>query len=211
MDCGSVRVYGYNPKGNDPETMMDTLAYRIRQAMTHGDPVYVGEGGMDYPDNNEYAFERGFLHFLWAPLAVGAAGNLHPWVSPPTWPELTEKKLNWIRNFSDFCQTIKWNEFNSRNINDKVKAENNNVRAFSCADADELLLYLMNDDPEDKFGPLTTTLMVSAEMEAGKYRIDWIDIRTGKKVKSNNISSFPAEIKTPEFRDGIFAHISKVN
>ena len=211
MDCGSVRVYGYNPKGNDPETMMDTLAYRIRQAMTHGDPVYVGEGGMDYPDNNEYAFERGFLHFLWAPLAVGAAGNLHPWVSPPTWPELTEKKLKWIRNFSDFCQTIKWNEFNSRNINDKVKAENNNVRAFSCADADELLLYLMNDDPEDKFGPLTTTLMVSAEMEAGKYRIDWIDIRTGKKVKSNNISSFPAEIKTPEFRDGIFAHISKVN
>ncbi|MBK9388794.1 MAG: cellulase family glycosylhydrolase [Bacteroidetes bacterium] len=44
MDCGSVRVYGYNPQGNDPEVMMGALADRIEEAISHGDPVYVGEG-----------------------------------------------------------------------------------------------------------------------------------------------------------------------
>ena len=48
MDCGSVRVYNYNPEGNDPEEMMLSLADRIRQGLTHGDPVYCGEGRMDY-------------------------------------------------------------------------------------------------------------------------------------------------------------------
>ncbi len=210
MDCGSVRIYGYNPAGNDPEVMMTALATRIKEAIAHGDPVYVGEGGMDYPDNTEYNFERGFLHFLWAPVAVGAAGNLHPWVSPPTWPELTEQKLNWIKNFSDFCQTVKWNEFNSRNIDEKVKPSDKNVKVFACADSKEMLLYLMNDDPQDKFEPLKTTLTVTSDMEAGKYRIEWIDIRTGKILSSKKISSFPAEITTPEFRDGIFGHIRKV-
>jgi mannan endo-1,4-beta-mannosidase len=209
MDCGSVRIYGYNPAGNDPEVMMTALAGRIKEAIAHGDPVYVGEGGMDYPDNTEYNFERGFLHFLWAPVAVGAAGNLHPWVSPPTWPELTEQKLKWIKNFSTFCQTVKWNEFNSRNIDDKVKPSDSNVKAFACADSKEILLYLMNDDPQDKFEPLKTTLTVSAEMASGKYSIEWIDIRTGKILNSKKISTFPAEIKTPEFRDGIFGHIRK--
>jgi hypothetical protein len=210
MDCGSVRVYGYNPKGNDPETMMDTLAYRIRQAMTHGDPVYVGEGGMDYPDATDYEFERGFLHFLWAPLAVGAAGNLHPWVSPKTWPELTVQKLQWISGFSGFCCRIKWNEFNSRNINDKISADNENVKVFASADSKEMLIYLMNDDPEDKFLPVRVNLNISAEMEPGQYRIEWIDIRTGKAISSKKLKDLNRVIESPEFKDGLFGHIRKI-
>jgi hypothetical protein len=210
MDCGSVRIYGYNPKGNDPETMMDTLAYRIKQAIAHGDPVYVGEGGMDYPEGSEYAFERGFLHFLWAPAAVGAAGNLHPWVSPPTWPELSVQKLKWISGFSDFCRTVNWSEFNSRNADDEVKADDPDIKAFACRDNDEMLFYLMNDDPADTFAPAPAQLKISSQMEEGKYELRWIDIRTGKETGRKKISEFPAQIKTPEFRDGLFGYIRKI-
>jgi hypothetical protein len=209
MDCGSVRIYGYNPEGNDPEVMMSGLADRIKEALTHGDPVYVGEGGMDYPEGSEYEFERGFLHFLWAPIAVGAAGNLHSWVSPPTWPELSEKKLDYIKCFSDFCKTVKWSEFNSSNINEKVKPDKDNVRVYACADVKEILLYLMNDDPADKFETLRVNLNISAELEQGNYRLDWIDIRTGKTISSKKLSGVPANVKSPEFRDGMFAHIYK--
>jgi len=211
MDCGSVRIYGYNPRGNDPEVMMNTLAERIREAIAHGDPVYVGEGGMDYPDASGYAFERGFLHFLWGPLAVGAAGNLHPWVSPPTWPELTEQKLAWIKNFSDFCKTVKWNEFNSRNIDDQIKPANENIKVYACAGNKEALLYLMNDDPQDKFEPVRTSLNISAPLNEGPYTIDWIDIRTGEKISSKRISGFPADVKTPDFKDGLFGHIRRID
>jgi len=209
MDCGSVRVYGYNPAGNDPEVMMATLADRIKEALTHGDPVYVGEGGMDYPEGSEYEFERGFLHFLWAPLAVGAAGNLHPWVSPRTWPELTEQKLTWIKGFSEFCSTIKWNEFNSRNINDKIESDNDNVKVYACADNKKALIYLMNDDQADIFGPVKTRLKISAPFDNGHYTLDWIDIRTGSISGSIELSAFPATVDTPEFKDGLFAHLRK--
>lgn len=130
MDCGSVRVYGYNPQGNDPEGDDGRLADRIEEAISHGDPVYVGEGGMDYPDAMEYEFERGFLHFLWAPLAVGAAGNLHPWVSPKTWPDLSVQKLEWISGFSDFCSTVNWSEFNSRNVSDMISSDNEKCKSI---------------------------------------------------------------------------------
>jgi hypothetical protein len=210
MDCGSVRVYGYNPQGNDPEVMMGALADRIKEAISHGDPVYVGEGGMDYPDATDYEFERGFLHFLWAPLAVGAAGNLHPWVSPKTWPELSVQKLEWISGFSDFCRTINWSGFNSRNINDKIGTDNKNVKVFACADSKEMLIYLMNDDPDDKFLPLKVSLSISAEMEQGPYRIEWIDIRTGKTISSKKLKGLSKDVKSPEFRDGLFCHIRKI-
>jgi hypothetical protein len=211
MDCGSVRIYGYNPQGNDPEVMMTALDDRIKEAMTHGDPVYAGEGGMDYPDATDYEFERGFLHFLWAPLAVGAAGNLHPWVSPPTWPELTRQKLKWISGFSDFCRTLNWSEFNSRNVNDEIKSDNPDIRVFACRSNNEALLYLMNDDATEKFNPTKTKLTITSQFEKGKYELTWIDIRTGKKAGSKKISGFPAEVKTPDFKDGLFGHIRRTD
>jgi hypothetical protein len=165
---------------------------------------------MDYPDATDYEFERGFLHFLWAPLAVGAAGNLHPWVSPKTWPELTLQKLQWISGFSGFCSRIKWNEFNSRNINDKISADNENVKVFASADSKEMLIYLMNDDPENKFEPVRVNLDLSVEMDPGQYRIEWIDIRTGKTISSKKLKDLNRVIESPEFRDGLFGHIRKI-
>lgn len=210
MDCGSVRVYGYNPQGNDPEVMMGALAERIKEAISHGDPVYVGEGGMDYPDATDYEFERGFLHFLWAPLAVGAAGNLHPWVSPKTWPDLSVQKLEWISGFSDFCRTINWSEFNSRNVSDMIGSDNENVKVFACGDRKEMLIYLMNDAPDNIFQPLEVSLNISAEMEQGTYRIEWIDIRTGETFSSKKLKDLSKEVKSPEFLDGLFCHIKKI-
>jgi hypothetical protein len=211
MDCGSVRVYGYNPKGNNPEVMMSVLADRIKEAISHGDPVYVGEGGMDYPDATDYEFERGFLHFLWAPLAVGAAGNLHPWVSPPTWPELTEQKLNWIKCFSDFCKTINWSQFKSRNVNEELEPDKPSIKAFACRSNNEMLIYLMNIDSANAFGPTRTKLKISSSFDKGKYELRWIDIRTGKIIGRKRISDFPVLVNTPEFRDGLFAHIRKID
>lgn len=211
MDCGSVRVYGYNPSGNNPELMMKALAGRIKQALTHGDPVYAGEGGMDYPDNTEYAFERGFLHFTWGPLAAGAAGNLHPWVSPRKWPELTEKKLMWIKNFSDFCSTINWSEFNSRNADNEVVPWDTTVTAFACRSNDQMLIYLMRDDPADKFETFKTKFNITSGLDKGKYELTWIDIRTGKKISSRKISGYPATLETPEFKDALFGLIKKIS
>ena len=39
MDCGSVRVYDYNPGGNDAELMAEALFNRALEALQHGDPV----------------------------------------------------------------------------------------------------------------------------------------------------------------------------
>ena len=151
MDCGSVRVYNYNPKGNDPEEMMLSLAERIRQGLAHGDPVYCGEGRMNYKEGSDYALERGFLHFLWGPIAVGAAGNLHSWLSRNTWPDPSEIELDWIKCYSDFCKTVNWSGFNSKNVDEEIKADQPNIKSFACRSNDEVLLYLMNNDPSDKF------------------------------------------------------------
>jgi hypothetical protein len=211
MDCGSVRIYHYNPEGNDPEEMMLSLADRIRQALTHGDPVYCGEGGMDHVNGSEYALERGFLHFLWAPIAVGAAGNLHSWLSGDTWPDPSDKELDWINCYSDFCKTINWSGFNSRNVNEEIVPEQPNIKAFACRSDNEVLFYLMNDDPADIFKLTQTGLKISTPLEKGKYQIRWIDIRNGKTIGSKKISRFPITIKTPGFKDGLFGHIRKID
>lgn len=211
MDCGSVRVYNYNPEGNDPEEMMLSLAERIRQGLTHGDPVYCGEGRMNYLEGSDYALERGFLHFLWGPVAVGAAGNLHSWVSPDTWPDLSEKELDWIKCYSDFCKTINWSRFNSRNVDEEIKADNPNIKAFACRSNDEILIYLMNDDPAHAFGLTQTQLKISSQLENGLYELKWINIRSGKTINSNKISNFPVLVKTPDFKDGLMGHIRKID
>jgi len=213
MDCGSVRVYNYNPEGNDPEEMMLSLGERIRQGLTHGDPVYCGEGRMDYENGSEYALERGFLHFLWAPMAVGAAGNLHSWISirssKDRWPDLSEKELKWTKNYSEFCSSINWSQFNSRNVDEEIKMSLDYVKAFACRSDDEMLIYMMNYDPKDTFNPVNTKMTVSSQMEKGEYILKWIDIRTGQAIKQVEVGNFPAILEVPAFRDGIFGYLSK--
>jgi len=213
MDCGSVRVYDYNPEGNDPEEMMISLAERIKQALTHGKPVYCGEGRMNYEQGSDYELERGFLHFLWGPIAVGAAGNLHSWISirssKEKWPDPNEKELDWIKIYSDFCKRVDWSRFNSKNVDDEVEVGNPNIKAFACRGDDMMLLYLMNDDPNQAFELTSTQLNITSGFEKGQYEVEWIDMRTGKDIKHGRISDFPVTIETPEFKDGLFGYIRK--
>ncbi|MFC2124592.1 hypothetical protein ACFLU5_07250 [Bacteroidota bacterium] len=210
MDLGSVRVYEYNPGGNDAELMAKALFDRILEALHHGDPVYAGEGRMHCGEASEYELERFYLHTLWGPISVGAAGNLHAWVCETKegrWPDYTMQELKWMKNYSDFCQTVNWSEFNSRNMNDLASCENENVLAYACGDKNQMLIYLLNDDPEDNFDKMTTTLNLNVDLKNTPYKMEWIDIRTGDVIEKQAIKSFPAEIDVPEFRDGIFAHL----
>ncbi len=213
MDCGSVRVYDYNPNGNDPEEMMLSLAERIKQGLTHGKPVYCGEGRMNYEEGSEYELERGFLHFLWGPIAVGAAGNLHSWISirssKEKWPDPNEKELDWIKIYSDFCKTIDWSQFNSRNADDEIEVYQPNIKAFACRSNDMLLIYLMNDDPNHGFELTQTQLNILSPLESGQYELNWIDIRSGKEIKGARISDFPVIVETPDFKDGLFGYLGK--
>jgi len=213
MDCGSVRVYNYNPDGNDPELMMLSLTERIRQALTHGDPVFCGEGRMNYEEGSEYELERGFLHFLWGPMAVGAAGNLHSWISirssKDTWPNPSEQELDWTKYYSDFCKTIDWSQFNSRNVDEEIEPNQPDIKAFACRSDNEMLLYLMNDDPTHTFEKTRTQINISSQLEKGMYELKWIDIRTGETIRKDKISGFPVTVNTPDFNDGLFGYIHK--
>ena len=213
MDCGSVRVYNYNPEGNDPEEMMISLAERIRQGISHGDPVYCGEGRMDYENGSSYELERGYLHFLWGPMAVGAAGNLHSWTSilysKDRWPNPSEQELNWTKHYAEFCKKINWAQFNSRNVNEEIEPVQSNIKAFACRSNSEMLLYLMNDDPAHEFKTTHTQLKITSDFDEGLYVLNWIDIRTGKSIHSSEISTFPGIVETPDFKDGLFCHIQK--
>ena len=211
MDCGSVRVYNYNPDGNDPEAMMLSLAERIRQGLTHGDPVYCGEGRMSYTEGSDYALERGFLHFLWGPIAVGAAGNLHSWLSGNKWPDPSERELDWIKCYSDFCKTINWSGFNSKNVDGEIVPDQPGIKTFACRSNDEMLLYLMNDGSADKFEKTHTQLKITSQLDKDRYELKWIDIRTGETISREKISEFPAVVNTPDCRDGLFGHIRKIN
>jgi hypothetical protein len=212
MDCGSVRVYDYNPEGNDPEEMAKSLFARILEALSYGDPVYCGEGRMHYAQASSYALERGFLHTLWGPIAVGAAGNLHSWLCDTKegrWPDPSLLELEWMKGFSDFCQAINWNDFNSRNLNNQVIPANDKVKAFACGDEDEMLLYLMHDDPEHAFRTINTTLKISADLLDLPLKLEWIDIRTAQVIGTTQLESLPREITVPAFSDGIFGHVKK--
>jgi hypothetical protein len=212
MDCGSVRVYEYNPGGNDPELMSEALFNRVIEALRHGDPVYCGEGRMHNGEASEYEIERFFLHTLWGPIAVGAAGNLHAWICPTKegrWPDHTLQELRWFKNYSDFCKTVNWSEFNSRNMNDRVSCVDGQVKAYACGDDRQMLIYLLNDDPDDRFLPISTTMNIEGALEDPPYVIEWIDIRTGKPVGEQIINAFPGQVNVPEFREGIFAHVKK--
>ncbi|HLF32881.1 MAG TPA: hypothetical protein VI583_01510 [Cyclobacteriaceae bacterium] len=207
MDCGSVRVYDYNPAGNDAEMMAQALFSRVLQALSHGDPVYCGEGGMDHINGAAYDLERGFLHMLWGPIAVGAAGNLHSWLSGKKWPELTLQELKWLKNYSDFCHTIDWANFNSKNLNEKLSASDTTVRVYACGDDNEMLIYLMNDDPENEFNPVKVKLNFSPGMVKSPASINWIDIRTGKTLVETYIKDPDQGVDVPEFRDGMFGYL----
>lgn len=212
MDCGSVRVYEYNPGGNDPELMAEALFERILEAIQHGDPVICGEGRMNCAEASPYELERFFLHSLWGPTAAGAAGNLHAWVCETKegrWPDLTLQELKWMKNYSDFCNSIDWSHFNSRNLNDKLTSKNQNIKVYVCGDDSQVFLYLLNDDPAKKFSAVKTTLDMNFEFKNLPVTMDWIDIRSGKVIRSRKIESFPAVISAPAFRDGLFAHLSK--
>lgn len=212
MDLSSVRVYEYNPGGNDPELMAKALLDRVLEALQYGDPVYCGEGRMHCGEASSYELERFFLHTLWGPIAVGAAGNLHAWICETKegrWPDYTMQELKWMKNYSDFCKTVNWSEFNSKNMNDLVFCENENVLAYACGDENQMLIYLLNDDPEDTFNSLTTHLNLNVNLENTSYGLNWIDVRTGKTIRKERIKSFPAKVEVPEFRDGIFAHLRK--
>ncbi|MBK8504266.1 MAG: hypothetical protein IPL46_19905 [Saprospiraceae bacterium] len=207
-------MYNYNPKGNDPEEMMKSLAERIRKALVHGDPVYCGEGRMNYEEGSDYDLERGFLHFLWGPMAVGGAGNLHSWVSmstsKKTWPDLSEQELDWTRNYSDFTKTIDWSEFDSKNVDGEIVVDNVQIRVFACRSDKMQLIYLMNDDPLHTFAPLETTLAITSRFAPGNYQLKWVNIRSGQIVEQQEITDFSSTIQVPEFRDGIFAVINKI-
>ena len=167
---------------------------------------------MHYAQATPYALERGFLHTLWGPIAVGAAGNLHAWLCDTKegrWPDPSRQELEWMKGFSDFCQGINWNEFNSRNLNNQVIPVNDKVKAFACGDEDEMLLYLMHDDPEHVFKTINTTLKISADLQDLPLRLEWIDIRTARVIGTTQLESLPREITVPAFRDGIFGHIKK--
>jgi len=210
MDCGSVRVYEYNPGGNDPEFMAKALFSRVVEALQHGDPVYCGEGRMHNGEASEYEIERFFLHTLWGCIAVGSAGNLHAWICPTKegrWPDHTLQELKWFKNFSDFCSTINWAKFNSINLNGKVSCSDDQVEAYACGDKEQLLVYLLNDDPEDRFDPISTTLNLNVDVLNLPCELNWIDIRTGKVISVQTIDSFAAEVEVPEFTDGIFGHL----
>ena len=212
MDCGSVRVYEYNPGGNDPELMAEALFSRVVEALQHGDPVYCGEGRMHNGEASEYEIERFFLHTLWGPIAVGAAGNLHAWICPTKegrWPDHTMQELKWFKNYSDFCSTINWSQFNSRNMNDLVASGSPQVEAYACGDPKQMLVYLLNDDPEDQFDPIATTLNLDADIEDLPCTLRWIDIRTGDVITEQAIEAFPVKVDVPEFNDGIFAYIKQ--
>ena len=200
-------MYDYNPAGNDAEEMAKALFARVLQAMQHGDPVYCGEGGMDNVTGKPYDLERGFLHMLWGPLAVGAAGNLHSWVSPPKWLPMTMQQLEWIKGFSDFTKRIDWKNFNSRNLNGEISVADTTVRAYACGDGNRMLIYLMNDDPGNEFNPVHTVVKIAPGAVRTPSRISWIDIRTGKTVKEDEINNEGTGIDVPVFRDGIFSYI----
>jgi hypothetical protein len=210
MDCGSVRVYEYNPGGNDPELMAEALFNRVLEALPYGDPVYCGEGRMHNGEASGEEIERFFLHTLWGPLAVGSAGNLHAWVCPTNegrWPDHTLQELKWFKNYSDFCKTVIWSEFNSRNMNDLVSCRDEQVEAYACGDDIQMLIYLLNDDPEDVFNPVSTTLDLNVDLTNVPCTLQWIDIRSGRVISKQSIVSFPSSVNVPDFSDGIFAHL----
>lgn len=211
MDCSSVRVYNKPEIGNDAELMADTLRYRINEALKGGNPVYVGEGRMGYnvEGSTQYDLERGFLHLLWGALASGAAGNTHWWVEGNnSRPDLSDRELDWMLNFSRFCKTIDWKNFNSINVNNEVHSDNNNVVPFACRDDDEMLLYLMNDDSTKQFNELNTTITIEDGLINQLYYVAWIDIRTGNSIRVQKVKSVPFTLEAPTFKDGIFAYIS---
>jgi|GEM_PF-3374147 len=210
MDCGSVRVYEYNPGGNDPELMAEALFYRVLEALAFGDPVYCGEGRMHNGEASEAEIERFFLHTLWGPLAVGSAGNLHAWICPTKegrWPDHTLQELKWFKVYSEFCNTIDWSDFNSRSMMFHVSCTDDQVEAYACGDEQQMMIYLLNDDPEKKFEPVHTTLALDPRLKDQPYILNWIDIRTGEVLHSHTLESFPATVEVPPFRDGIFAHL----
>ena len=212
MDCGSVRVYDYNPEGNDPEEMTKALFERVLEALRHGDPVYCGEGRMHYAEASAYELERFFLHTLWGPMAVGAAGNLHAWVcrtKEGRWPDHSLQELQRMQQYSDFCKTIDWSGFNSRNMNGLVSTTDQNTLAYACGDENQMLLYLLNDDPTHQFNPVSTSLKMDVSLKKPPYLLEWIDIRTGEVIKKEKIRSFPVKVEVPVFRDGIFAHLKQ--
>ena len=213
FDAGSVRTYYYSPKGNDPEEMSKALDERITDMLKYGDPVYVGEGRMNNTAKDSYRTERGFLHLLWGPMASCAAGITHYWVCltcDGVYPDITDQQLKRIKGVSEFAKKIEWKNFDSAPAHAEVSTSAKDVVHFACRDDDEMLVYLMHDDASHQFNKITTTLKVAKGLKNGTYAIDWIDVRSGKVMQTDTAKSVPFTIDSPNFKDGVFAHIKPI-
>ena len=128
-----------------------------------------------------------FRHMQWAHLAAGGAGGGMRW--PNRHPHLLTPGMHGAQlALAKFLPLIEWTRFRRKSISEHIGLSNPAVRAVSCADEQQALLWLVRTDSLGKSGalktraaPLPVTVTVPGLMP-GVYQLTAWDTREGQPL-----------------------------
>lgn len=116
--------------------------------------------------------EEYFRHMQWAHFCAGGAGGGLRW--PNRSPHsLTAGMRVAQRNLARFLPLIDWRKFDRRNWNDEVRVSAPTMKAVSCGDQDQALLWLVRTDQIGNNG------MLRRDVEAMNTTVDLPCLRPG--------------------------------
>lgn len=128
-----------------------------------------------------------FRHMQWAHFCAGGAGGGMRW--PNRSPHsLTSGMRMAQRNLARFLPLIEWQKFHRGNWNDEVRTSDPAVKAVSCGDQEQALLWLLRTDQVGTDGMLrreAQPVIVKVDLPClrpGTYRITAWDTSEGEPI-----------------------------
>ncbi|EYD76595.1 hypothetical protein Rumeso_01553 [Rubellimicrobium mesophilum DSM 19309] len=198
LDFASTHLYAEGTIDH-PRNTVDpaiTVGRLVREALGHAPPdrPYLdSEHGpihtfkdfkktLPEPFDDEY-----FRHIQWAHLASGAAGGGMRW--PNRKPHTLTPGMRRAQSaLAGFLPLIDWPRFRRRNLNEEVRTSTPAVRAFSCADGRQAVVWLLRTDsvarPSGQLSPDAQALPVTVDLPAmrdGRYRVVAWNTREGRR------------------------------
>lgn len=147
-------------------------------------------------------FDKEYHHNMsWAHLMAGGAGSGMRWpYTTPHWilPELRDNLLGLAR----YASTINWADFNSININHRVRSNVRNVIDYGISDGHMALLWLLLDtrnNPELTFEGVTIT--INEVLPDAVYSVEFWETYRGEILHTTEFTAQNGQmsIQLPDF------------
>lgn len=176
------------------------------QEITDNRPFFDSESGPIDDWIESVPFDKEYHHNMsWGHLAAGGAGSGMRWpYTTPHWilPEMRDNLLGLAR----VASTIDWANFDSQNINRKIRTDRDHIARIGCSDGQTALVWLLLQTHEDPTVTLPGAVITVSEVLAeGEYTVEFWETYEGKLLSRLTVQVVNGElaITLPDMATGL--------